>query len=96
MARKSKFSFLIRRRVKVTLRDSRTVSGQLLAYDKCMNIVLSEAVDIRNGEARRIGLMILRGECIVSITLDSAFVNNNETRVPASLIIDQKTASNVN
>ena len=96
MTRKSKFSILLRRRVQVVLRDSRTIHGQLLAYDKCMNVVLSETVDKRGEQVRSLGLVILRGESIVSMTVDNAFVTGNVARVPASLIIEQRTADIVN
>jgi small nuclear ribonucleoprotein (snRNP)-like protein len=98
MSRKSKFSFLLKRRVQVVLKDSRKVTGQLLAYDKCMNLVLAEAADNCGGDfsSRVLGLIILRGASIVSVTLDSSFVNSNHARVPASFLVDQKNASNVN
>lgn len=87
---------IINYRVRVTLNDSRALVGQLLAFDKHMNLVLAECDEFRrikrkgsgnkaqrNGGAegaaaeeddeedemkRTLGLVILRGETIVSLS----------------------------
>lgn len=88
---------IINYRVRVTLNDSRALVGQLLAFDKHMNLVLAECDEFRRikrkggggakaakpaGGAedaedaeddedemkRTLGLVILRGETIVSLS----------------------------
>lgn len=68
----------------MTLNDTRQITGQLLAFDVHMNLVLSEAEDVRRPkralhskhpetvaeEKRTLGLVILRGEWIISISVE--------------------------
>ncbi|GAA5883756.1 hypothetical protein JCM3774_000580 [Rhodotorula dairenensis] len=95
-----KMAAIINYRVRVTLNDSRALVGQLLAFDKHMNLVLAECDEFRRikrkggaaakakpvaGNAdeadgaddddedemrRTLGLVILRGETIVSLSVE--------------------------
>lgn len=90
-------------RVRVTLTDGRVMLGQLLAYDKHMNLVLADCEEFRLtkkqkqktgstssaalGEMRRtLGMILLRGETIVSLIPESGPppAGGNKARVPAS------------
>ncbi|KAJ3054915.1 hypothetical protein HK097_000381 [Rhizophlyctis rosea] len=84
---------LLNSRLRITLQDSRTIIGQLLAFDKHMNMVLSECEEFRRikskpsqqssssstpssqsverEEKRTLGLVILRGETIISMSIES-------------------------
>jgi small nuclear ribonucleoprotein B and B' len=77
---------LVNWRLKVTLNDGRALTGQMLAFDRHMNLVLAECEEFRRvrpkkkpGETeagpmqemkRTLGLVILRGETVVSISVE--------------------------
>ena len=77
---------LINWRLKVSITDGRALTGQMLAFDRHMNLVLAECEEFRRirpkkkpGETeagpeqevkRTLGLVILRGEAVVSLTVE--------------------------
>jgi small nuclear ribonucleoprotein B and B' len=76
---------LINWRLKVTINDGRTLTGHMLAFDRHMNLVLADCEEFRRvrpkkkaGEEtvpeqemkRSLGLVILRGEIVVSISVE--------------------------
>ncbi|KAL4264921.1 Small nuclear ribonucleoprotein-associated SmB/SmN [Pleurotus pulmonarius] len=58
---------LINWRLKVTINDGRALTGQMLAFDRHMNLVLADCEEFRR---RALGLVILRGEAVVSLTVE--------------------------
>ena len=92
---------LINWRLKVILNDGRALTGQMLAFDKHMNLVLAECEEFRRvrpkkkaGESeagpeqeikRALGLVILRGETVVSISVEG----------PPPIVDEEKNAAGV-
>lgn len=78
---------LINWRLKVTINDGRALTGQMLAFDRHMNLVLADCEEFRRvrpkkkpGETetppeqdikRTLGLVILRGETVVSMSVEA-------------------------
>ena len=66
----------------MTLHDGRTIIGTFLAFDKHLNLVLSEAEEFRvwrkggsglleeRTEKRSLGLVLIRGENVVSLAVE--------------------------
>lgn len=93
-------------RIKVTLNDSRTLTGQMLAFDKHMNLVLSECEEFRRMKQKKstikkvveedgsddeeeemkrmLGLVILRGETIVTLSVEGPPPQDNEGSMKVS------------
>ena len=69
MTQKSKFLQWIDFRVRITIQDGRMMVGTFLAYDKHMNVVLSDTdeyrivkkKDVQKQIKRTLGLVIIRG-----------------------------------
>lgn len=65
--------------------------GTMMAFDKHMNLVLGDSVEVRRvhkdtvekDEKRVLGLVVLRGECVVSLAVDGPPpVDKNKFRKP--------------
>ncbi len=83
MSQKSKFWQWIDHRVRVTIGDRRMLVGTFIAFDKHLNVVLAETEEFRiiraqkQGEPDReikrpLGLIIIRGDNIISISAEKA------------------------
>jgi len=54
-------------RLQLTLKDGRTVEGQLVGYDQYMNLVLEDATEQASGHSRPLGTIVLRGNNLLTI-----------------------------
>ncbi|HTW77070.1 MAG TPA: LSM domain-containing protein [Thermoplasmata archaeon] len=54
-------------RVMLVLKDSRRLSGKLLALDEHMNLVLDDTEETTAEVTRRIGRVLLRGSNVVTL-----------------------------
>ena len=93
---------LINWRLKVTIQDGRALTGQMLAFDRHMNLVLADCEEFRRvrpkkkaGEEtapeqemkRTLGLVILRGETVVSLTDEGAPAPVDDDKKPGVSLI---------
>ncbi|CDU85133.1 hypothetical protein YYC_02997 [Plasmodium yoelii 17X] len=75
-------------RVRVTISDTRYYVGTFLSYDRHMNIVLVDAEEFRRVKSKEnnfkeikrvVGLILIRGDNIVSFTAERAPINKKTT-----------------
>ena len=87
-ARHSRVLQLLNYRIRITLNDTRQITGTLLAFDKHMNLVIGDADEFRTTKAkqmekRSLGLVVLRGDVVISLTAISPPVLNVSVRAAA-------------
>ena len=57
----------INKRISLLLKDGRTLVGKLNGYDEYMNMVLEDTEETHNDQVRRLGIVVLRGNNVVTI-----------------------------
>eukprot|EP00934_Nitzschia_sp_Nitz4_P008580 Nitzschia sp. Nitz4//scaffold183_size43938//34440//35061//NITZ4_007275-RA/size43938-augustus-gene-0.4-mRNA-1//1//CDS//3329539629//8570//frame0 len=93
----SKLLRYVDHRLRVTLYDGRTILGTFLAFDKHLNLVLSEAEEFRllrkggsslleeRTEKRTLGLVLIRGENVVSLAVEGPPPPSRSAAPPTSM-----------
>ncbi len=56
------------KRVSLFLKDGRTLEGTLTGFDDYMNMVLEDTKEDREESSRKLGVVVLRGNNVVSIS----------------------------
>lgn len=58
------------KKVSLLLKDGRVLEGKLTGYDEFMNMVIEDTVEsFPDTEGRRLGVVVLRGNNVVSIAM---------------------------
>jgi small nuclear ribonucleoprotein len=55
-------------RISLLLKDTRILEGKLVGYDDYMNMVLEDTEERTSEQTRRLGVVVLRGNNVVSIS----------------------------
>jgi small nuclear ribonucleoprotein len=58
----------LNKKVSLLLKDNRVLEGKLTGYDEYMNMVLEDTEERNADQVRRLGMVILRGNNVVSIS----------------------------
>lgn len=57
----------LNKRMSLQLKDGRTLEGKLVGFDQYMNLVLEETEERTEANSRRLGMVVLRGNNVVTI-----------------------------
>jgi len=55
------------KKVSLLLKDNRILEGKLVGYDDYMNMVLEDTEETKDEQIRRLGIVVLRGNNVVTI-----------------------------
>lgn len=85
-----KLAKLLHKQVRVILIDGRHLAGKLLSFDGHMNLVVDNVQEFRKTKAgdtqqRSLGLVVLRGDQVISTIPEGSFNPTPEKQQPISL-----------
>jgi small nuclear ribonucleoprotein len=59
----------LNQKLRLLLKDGRTLDGKLLGFDEYMNLVVDDVEESKDDNKIRLGRIILRGNNVVSISI---------------------------
>ncbi|TNJ29020.1 putative U6 snRNA-associated Sm-like protein LSm3 [Giardia muris] len=62
--------------VLVILQSGAHITGRLLSFDTHFNLVIADARETHRGTRRFFSLLLLRGDAVVALSSDEAFISN--------------------
>eukprot|EP01064_Diplonema_japonicum_P026323 TRINITY_DN3773_c3_g1_i1.p1 TRINITY_DN3773_c3_g1~~TRINITY_DN3773_c3_g1_i1.p1 ORF type:complete len:202 (+),score=20.88 TRINITY_DN3773_c3_g1_i1:131-736(+) len=97
MNKRSRMVSYVGATIKCTIQDGRMLKGTFLAYDRCLNMVIADVEEVRTvrtkktkkgggvsekEETRTLGLLLLRGESVLSITVEGGLPKTGSAPAP--------------
>lgn len=91
ISKNTKMNQFLNHRMRVQLQDNRFLIGTMKGFDQHMNLVLADCEETRRvrgrDEKRIIGFILLRGEHIVSLSVEGPPPNEDDRTLPPQMAV---------
>lgn len=91
ISKNSKMIQYINYRMRIQLQDNRNLIGTMKGFDPHMNLVLADCEEIRRiknrDEKRVLGFVLLRGEHVVSLSVEGPPPQEDDRSIPAQMAV---------